>query len=383
LVGWVAHESGLYPQLTLRENLIFAARMGDVDQPAQRADESLAAAALQPHADRLPAALSQGMRQRLAITRALLHDPAIVLLDEPFAGLDAEGTQWLLRLLDDLHARGRTLCFATHDVQMLARLADRAVEVRGPPRNRRPARLRCAYARDCVFTRRMNRSDPLAAKVWWIMHKDLVCEYRDRRVWPAMLLSGVVVAMMFALQMDMPPEQRPRLAGGLLWLAFFVAAALTLDRSFAAEREEGCWEGLLLYPTSPATIYLAKLAVNVIALAALQVLLTLLFVVLCDVPLLDHPWAMLLVLLLGNVGVAALGTLVSALVTAVRHGANLSVLLVLPMVIPVLLAAAEATRLIVAGDLGAPWWRWVQMLAAFAAIYITAGTVLFNYVVED
>jgi heme exporter protein B len=158
---------------------------------------------------------------------------------------------------------------------------------------------------------------------------------------------------------------------------------LTLDRSFAAEREEGCWEGLLQYPISPATVFLGKLAVNVIALAVLQGLLILSFVVFCDVPLLAHPWPLLLTALLGNLGMASVGTLVSALASGIRHGANLSVLLVLPMVIPVVLAAAEATRLMVADDLGASYWRWVQLLGAFATIFVTAGIVLFDYVIED
>jgi heme exporter protein B len=223
----------------------------------------------------------------------------------------------------------------------------------------------------------------LAAKVWWLVHKDLVSECRARRVWPAMLLSGIVVALMFTLQMDLPPEPKRQTAAGLLWLAMFFSGMLTLDRSFAAEREDGCWEGLLHYPLSRSTIYLAKLAVNVIALAVLQGLLILLFAVLGDVPLLVHPWALLLVALLGNFGVAAVGTLVSALAAGIRHGANLSLLLVLPLLIPVVLAAAEATRLMLADDLGSAWWRWVQLLAAFALIFITAGTVLIDYVVED
>jgi heme ABC exporter ATP-binding subunit CcmA len=130
LVGWVAHESLLYPQLTLRENLAFAARMCDVAQPWQRADELLAGTGLAPYAARLPAAISRGMRQRLAVLRALVHRPRILLLDEPFSGLDAEGTAWLGQLLGELRAAGRTLCFATHDEAVVCRLADRVLEVR-------------------------------------------------------------------------------------------------------------------------------------------------------------------------------------------------------------------------------------------------------------
>jgi len=221
------------------------------------------------------------------------------------------------------------------------------------------------------------------AKLWWIVHKDLVSGCRARRVWPAMVLFGAVVAGVFSMQIELVPSQRQRIAGSLLWLATFLAGTLAVDRSFASEREERCWEGLLLYPISPSAIFLAKLALNVVTLAALQSVLIPLFIVLCDVPLLAHPRAMLLVALLGNLGIAALGTLLSALTAGIRHGGNLLALLVLPMALPVVLASTEATRLAIGGDFGAEWWRWIQLLGAFAVVFGTAGLLLFDFVVEE
>ncbi|HUT12828.1 MAG TPA: heme exporter protein CcmB [Thermoguttaceae bacterium] len=223
----------------------------------------------------------------------------------------------------------------------------------------------------------------MAAKLWWMIHKDLISECRARLVWPAMLLLGVVVAVVFSVQMDLLPEEKPRMIGGLLWLAIFFAGMMAIDRSFAAEREQGCWEALRLYPVPPTAVYLAKLAVNVIALAALQCVLIPLFVALSDVPLLAYPWAMLLVAFLGNLGIASVGTLLSALTGGIRQNGNLLVLLVLPMVIPVVLAAAEATRLIALGDFGPAWWRWTELLGAFAVVFITAGTILFDFAIEE
>ena len=104
---------------------------------------------------------------------------------------------------------------------------------------------------------------------------------------------------------------------------------------------------------------------------------------LADVPLLDHPWAMALVALLGNMGIASAGTLLSALATRVHKGANLTVLLALPMAIPVVLAAAEATRLLAEGRIDGSWWDWNGLLAAFAAIFIVAGMVLMDFVAEE
>jgi heme exporter protein B len=212
------------------------------------------------------------------------------------------------------------------------------------------------------------------AKFWWIVHKDLVSECRGWRVWPAMLLFGIVVALAFNYQMDLPPQYRAQILGGLVWLAIFFAGMLAVDRSFASEREDGCWDGLMLCPMPP---------VNVVALGAVQLVLLPLFVAFSDVPLLDHPWALLVVAILGNLGLAAVGTLLSALATGIRQSSGLLVLLVLPLVIPVVLGAAEATRLIAEHRLDAAWWGWVQLLGAFAVVFLTVASLLFDLVVEE
>jgi heme exporter protein B len=216
-----------------------------------------------------------------------------------------------------------------------------------------------------------------------MIHKDLLSEWRARQAWPVMLLLGVVVAVVFSLQMDLPRAQKQQLVGGMLWLAILFAGMIAVGRSFTSEREENCWEGLLLYPTSRSTIYLAKLTVNVVALAILQCVLIPLFVVLCNTPLLGHPGAMLLVAVLGNLGIAAIGTLLAALAADVRNNRNLLELLIVPIAIPVVLAAAEATRLQLEGNIDAQWWRAVQLLGAFAIVFVVVGIVLFDIAVEE
>jgi len=129
LVGMVAHENRLYPQLTLRENLVFAARMCDVAHPRDRAESLLETVGLLPHGDRMPPLLSKGMRQRLSLARALIHNPPILLLDEPFEGLDADADYRLNGLLQELRQQHRTLCFVLHDEAKTRRLADRVLHL--------------------------------------------------------------------------------------------------------------------------------------------------------------------------------------------------------------------------------------------------------------
>ncbi len=223
----------------------------------------------------------------------------------------------------------------------------------------------------------------MLAQFWWIIQKDLMSELRGRRTWPAMLVLGIVVALVFSLQMDLLLDQKQRVVGGLLWLAIFFAGMTAVDRSFAMEHEEGCWQGLKLLPVGPSTLFLAKWVVNVAALLALAGLLIPLFFMLGELPLLAHAGEMTLVAVLACPGLAAVGTLVSALAIGSGRGGSPLVLVVLPLVIPVVLAAAECTRLVVQGEFDDSWWRWIQLLGAFAVIFTTAGTLLFEYAIED
>jgi len=218
---------------------------------------------------------------------------------------------------------------------------------------------------------------------WWIIHKDLRSEIKTGRVWPPLCLYGLLVAAVFSYQMDLLPDQRGRIAGSLLWLATFFAGMLIMDRTFVDEREDGCWHALRLYPLSSTTIYFAKLTVNIISLAVMQLVLIALLAVISDLPLLRHPWMTFSVAALGNLGLAAVGTLLSALGLNMRRNNGLLSLLVLPVVIPVMIAATQITQMLCEDNLGGLYWQWMQLLTVFDVIFIAAGAVLIDFVVEE
>jgi len=130
LLGVVMHESQIYPHLTVRENLLFSARMYDVPEPGKQVERWLENVGLERHRHCLAASLSRGMRQRLALARALAHDPQILLWDEPFSGLDHESAGWLKDLLEKLREAGKTVCFSTHDADLARNHADRILLLR-------------------------------------------------------------------------------------------------------------------------------------------------------------------------------------------------------------------------------------------------------------
>jgi ABC-type multidrug transport system ATPase subunit len=131
-VGFLSHQSLLYDDLTLLENLTFAARLYLLDHPEQVARTALEAAGLGERAAELPGRLSRGLLQRAAIARATLHDPEILLLDEPFTGLDAGAADQLRTRLETRLARGHGVVLVTHDLTDAWNLATRvAVLIEG------------------------------------------------------------------------------------------------------------------------------------------------------------------------------------------------------------------------------------------------------------
>jgi len=129
-IGLLAHDLYLYPELTARENLAFFAGLQGLQPVEAHVTAALERAGLVDRADDVVGEFSRGMRQRLALERALLHDPRLALLDEPFTGLDEPSMRALVDRIRDLKQRGRIVVFATHDVALATELMDDVVRLR-------------------------------------------------------------------------------------------------------------------------------------------------------------------------------------------------------------------------------------------------------------
>jgi heme exporter protein A len=129
-LGMIAHGAMLYRDLTALENLVFFGRLYRVADPSARAGELLDYVGLSSRADDPVKTFSRGMVQRVSIARALMHDPDLILADEPFAGLDAPSRAMLERFLERLHDEGKTIILANHDIAQSLELTEQVLVLR-------------------------------------------------------------------------------------------------------------------------------------------------------------------------------------------------------------------------------------------------------------
>ena len=122
-IGVLGHGISLYDELSAIENLMIFGRLYGLPDPVKRADEMLGRTGLDRVRDGLVREFSRGMRQRLAVARVFLHDPELLLLDEPFTALDDRAIAVLQSLLGDMHQRGRTIVMSTHQLREALELA--------------------------------------------------------------------------------------------------------------------------------------------------------------------------------------------------------------------------------------------------------------------
>jgi heme exporter protein B len=215
-----------------------------------------------------------------------------------------------------------------------------------------------------------------------ILLKDVRIEWRTRESLASVFVLGVLLVVVFSVAHDPEPEAAPALAPAVLWVTFVFTGLLGIQRGFLLERENDCLSGLLAAPLDPAAIYAGKLAANVVLLGVTQAVIVPLVGLFLHVDLWPVLAGLALVLLLGNLGFAALATLFAAIAVRTRAREVLLPLLLLPLLVPLLIGSVEATRAVLAGGLAAAR-DGLTVLAAFDVVFTVAGWLLFAYVVRD
>jgi len=212
--------------------------------------------------------------------------------------------------------------------------------------------------------------------------KDLLVERRSKETLNSLLFFSLALLFVFQFALDADRERLSAVLPGLLWLAFILSGMLGLGRVFLVERENDCWEGLLLAPGDKSAIYLGKLAGSLVLMFVVEAMVLALFALFFNVDLAPVLPPLIMVIVLGTVGFAAMGTLFAALTAQARARELLFPVLLLPVLVPVLLGTVKATEAVLLraplGDVA----HWLKLLVAADVIYVVAGLLTFDFILE-
>jgi heme exporter protein B len=215
--------------------------------------------------------------------------------------------------------------------------------------------------------------------VFW---KDWLIERRAKSSLNAVLFFALVLLFLFQFALGPDRDRLQSALPGLLWLGFVLAGLLGLGRVFLVESQNDCWEGLLLAPGDRSAIYLGKLASNFLLMTLVEAMILALFGLFYNVDLGRVVAPLAAVVVLGTVGLAAVGTLFGAMTAQVRSRELLFPVLLLPIQVPVLLATVSATQIVLAGQPLAEAAAWLKLLAAADVIYLALGVLTFEFIFD-
>ena len=213
--------------------------------------------------------------------------------------------------------------------------------------------------------------------------KDLTAERRSKAAFNGVVALGVTILVLFGFALGPDTSTLREAAGGALWLAVLFAAVLAFNRSYQVELENGALDQLLLYPGPRWTIFTGKLLANLVFVAIMLVIVVLVGMVLFQVTV-PAAWPVLLgVLGLGTIGIVTLGTFYAAMASRSRAREVLLPLLLFPMLVPALLAAMQASKALLQGDIMNEAHAWMSMLTAYDVIFLLATHLAFDHVIES
>jgi heme exporter protein B len=217
-----------------------------------------------------------------------------------------------------------------------------------------------------------------------LVRKELLLEWRTKESVPAMALFSLTTFVIFHFALDRSSLEGD-LAAGVLWATLLFAAILGINRLFVAEHEQGGFEAFLLAPVDRTTLLFAKATALFCYLAAVELVAVPAFAVLLLGPSPGPAFPELIgVLVLANAGIAAVGTLASALAIQTRARDLIAPLVALPLLVPVVIAGARATSplLLEAGADPLPG-KWLAVLALYDVVFALLAYAVFDYLLED
>jgi heme exporter protein B len=221
------------------------------------------------------------------------------------------------------------------------------------------------------------------SRVGAIVWKDLTAERRTKANFNAVVFLAGLILLLFGFALGPDHDALRNVAGGVLWLTVLFSGVLSFNRSYEQELEHGALEILLLYPGDRKSIFLGKLFANLTFVLLVEVVMVPAAALLYDIPVWSVMLPLATVLFLGTFGFVTLGTFYAAMASQLRAREVLLPLLLFPMLIPLLVAAVQATGAILGGDLMNQAGAWIRLLIVYDVIFFLGALYAFEHVIED
>jgi len=218
---------------------------------------------------------------------------------------------------------------------------------------------------------------------WAIARKDALSELRGRQAAGSTLFVAALVLLLFGFALGPDTRRLTEAAPGLLWLAIVFGGMLTVARLHQLETEDGALDELARYPVERRAIYLGKAIAGLGAMLVLGGVLLPVVAILYGIDLLGAAPALVLTLVLGCVGFAAVGTFYAGVTVRLRAREVMLPLLMLPVIAPLLLAAVKATTAALGGDPLGELASWLQLLAGYDLVMLLAGVAGYGFLLEE
>ncbi len=216
-----------------------------------------------------------------------------------------------------------------------------------------------------------------------ILHKDLRAEWRTKERLSPMVLFVLLVLLVFNFSFELGGAALHEIGPGVLWSSYVFASLLSLNRTFAAEMENSCLDGLLIAPGDRSALYLGKMLGNLIFLLTIELLSLPFFALFFNLSMGVYLWPLLAVFLLGSSSLAAVGTLFAAMSNNMRLRELLLPLLLLPLILPALLSCVASTAAVLAQNQSGKLLVHLQMLGVYTLVFTTLSFMLFEFVIEE
>ncbi|MFC1954645.1 heme exporter protein CcmB [Chloroflexota bacterium] len=218
-------------------------------------------------------------------------------------------------------------------------------------------------------------------KVIAITWKDTLAEMRTKEIVSAVLVFTLLVITIFSFAFGVNPEAVSLVTSGMLWVTFTFAGVLSLNRSFVIEKEEGCLEGLLVTPISREAIFVGKMLGSLLFMLIIEAIALPAFAFFFNLDIFSLQ--LIVIIVLTTIGFVAVGTLFSALAVNTKAREMVLPILFLPIVVPIIICAVNASGLALSGESWIGLATWLQIIVAFDIIFLVVSFLVFASVIEE